>query len=309
MNELETNQSMLGFQGLERSRWFQYPILDGNRKVGFMARLMIMLLCMAPAAAFALPNQIMQEGLVMDAEGTPFEGAHDIRVRLYDEADAQLPFYDERHPDIEFLEGFYAIPIGSIDPLDPAIFMRDNVWVGITIDNQAEMRPRTRLMKVPAAFAATLADDVRGDIHPASVSIQGVGVVINDEGEWVGSNVGLRGERGPAGPQGPVGPAGPAGDVIVVEDVGGLDDLPERVLNLLGQTDDPPFLRRNADDTTTGDYVFTGDANGGGTITFDGEAIWENGRLVCTRDPAFRKRIARWGDPDELLQQVDNIGI
>ena len=271
MNELETNQSMLGFQGLERSRWFQYPILDGNRKVGFMARLMIMLLCMAPAAAFALPNQIMQEGLVMDAEGTPFEGAHDIRVRLYDEADAQLPFYDERHPDIEFLEGFYAIPIGSIDPLDPAIFMRDNVWVGITIDNQAEMRPRTRLMKVPAAFAATLADDVRGDIHPASVSIQGVGVVINDEGEWVGSNVGLRGERGPAGPQGPVGPAGPAGDVIVVEDVGGLDDLPERVLNLLGQTDDPPFLRRNADDTTTGDYVFTGDANGGGTITFDGE--------------------------------------
>ena len=45
------------------------------------------------------------------------------------------------------------------------------------------------------------------------------------------------------------------------------------------------------------------------TITFDGEAIWENGRLVCTRDPAFRKRIARWGDPDELLQQVDNIGI
>ncbi len=45
------------------------------------------------------------------------------------------------------------------------------------------------------------------------------------------------------------------------------------------------------------------------TITFNGEAIWENGRLVCTRDPAFRKRIARWGDPDELLQQVDNIGI
>ena len=51
--------------------------------------------------------------------------------------------------------GFYAIAIGSIDPLDPAIFMRANVWVGITIDNQAEMRPRTRLLKVPAAFTAS----------------------------------------------------------------------------------------------------------------------------------------------------------
>ena len=57
-------------------------------------------------------------------------------------------------------------------------------------------------------------------------------------------------------------------DVIVVENAEGLEDLPERVLNLLGQTEDPPFLRRNADDETTGDYVFSGDANGGGTITF-----------------------------------------
>ena len=58
---------------------------------------------------------------------------------------------------------------------------------------------------------------------------------------------------------------------MIVVEMQGLEDLPERVLNLLGQTEDPPFLRRNADDETTGDYVFTGDANGGGTITFSGE--------------------------------------
>ena len=139
-----------------------------------MKRLLLLLVILAPALSWALPNQIMQEGLVMDREGTPLEGAHDIRVRLYDEEDAQLPFYDERHADVDFLEGFYAVAIGSIDPLDPAIFMRANVWVGITIDNQAEMRPRTRLLKVPAAFTASLAEDVRGDITPASVSIQGL---------------------------------------------------------------------------------------------------------------------------------------
>ena len=66
------------------------------------------------------------------------------------------------------------------------------------------------MLKVPAAFTADLAEDVRGPINPSTVSIQGVGVVINAEGEWVGSNVGLRGPR-PAGAVGPAGPAGPAG--------------------------------------------------------------------------------------------------
>ena len=190
---------------------------------------------------------------------------------MYDSADADLPFFDERHPDVEFLTGFYAVAIGSRDPLDPAIFMRNDVWIGVTIDNLPELRPRTKFMKVPAAFSANLAFDVEGRINPTSIAIPGVGLIVNEQGEWVGSNAGLRGARGPAGPEGPEGPPGPPGDVIVVEDVGGLDDLPERVLRLLGQEDDPPFLRRNADDTTTGDYRFVGGEAGGGTITFAGE--------------------------------------
>ena len=38
-----------------------------------------------PAAA--LPDQFIQEGLILDNEGFPIEGAHDLLVRLY--ADAQ----------------------------------------------------------------------------------------------------------------------------------------------------------------------------------------------------------------------------
>ena len=45
------------------------------------------------------------------------------------------------------------------------------------------------------------------------------------------------------------------------------------------------------------------------TITFDGEPIWKNGELACCQDPEFRARISQWGDPDELLKQVRNIGV
>ena len=56
--------------------------------IGLCAALLI------PAAAFALPAIVTQEGVVMTNDGVPDEGVHDIRVRLYETSDAILPFFD-----------------------------------------------------------------------------------------------------------------------------------------------------------------------------------------------------------------------
>ncbi|MCB9920198.1 MAG: collagen-like protein [Planctomycetes bacterium] len=83
------------------------------------------------------------------------------------------------------------------------------------------MVPRFR---VSASAYARIARDVRGDIHPKSVSLASR-LVIDANGKWVGDPTGLRGPKGdpgdrgpegpvgPAGPQGPIGPAGPQGDM------------------------------------------------------------------------------------------------
>ena len=63
-------------------------------------------------------------------------------------------------------------------------------------------------MKVPAAFTADVALEVRGSINQDQLLIGGQ-VVINAQGEWVGSPVGLRGPAGPPGDPGPAGPQGP----------------------------------------------------------------------------------------------------
>ena len=84
-------------------------------------------------------------------------------------------------------------------------------------------------------MVATYADDVRGQINPDSVAIPGVGTVINERGEWVGSNVGLRGPEGPIGPERPQGPPRPAGDVVMVEGEQGFEDLATVVLDQLSQ--------------------------------------------------------------------------
>ena len=163
-------------------------------------------LALAPCVAQALPSEMMQEGLLLDADGNPLEGPRTIRVRIWNDLAAGQAVHDETFQNVQLVEGYYFIAIGSTRPLNASLFA-GNAFLGLTIDNGQELAPRLALRKVPAAF---LADNVVGDITPRSVSVGG-GVVINDRGQWVGPALGLQGPAGPAGPVGPVGPAGPAG--------------------------------------------------------------------------------------------------
>ena len=140
----------------------------------------------------------------------PLEGNFSLRIRLYSSADRDRLLFEEVHRDVEFEQGLYAISVGSINPLPANIFHADDVFMGIAIGDAAELEPLLPINKVPAAMVADTVLNVTGNIRPDTVSIEGVGVVIDRNGNWVGSPVGL---RGPVGPQGEIGPAGPAGPV------------------------------------------------------------------------------------------------
>ncbi|MCA9537930.1 MAG: collagen-like protein, partial [Myxococcales bacterium] len=190
-----------------------------------LPRLVWALAMLLPIVAWALPNQIIQEGLITDNAGRPFEDVHRIRVRFYDAADGGNVLFDETHAAVPFFDGYYAIAIGSEQALDGAIFRQPNLYMGLSIDRGDELVPRTPLRKVPAAFVADVALDAIGDVHPTSVTVAGR-PVINAQGQWVGDPSGLRGPagpEGPAGPAGPVGPQGPAGG-------NGSPDTPAQVL-------------------------------------------------------------------------------
>ncbi len=189
-------------------------------------------------AAFALPHTIMQEGLVLDGDDRPVDGVHRIRVRLYDRAAAGNVVFEETHAAVEFFQGYYAIPIGAEEDLPPDLFTAPGLWLAISIDNGAELAPRTPLMQVPAAMVAEIALNAVGDITPRTVNVGG-GLVIDGDGRWVGDPTGLRGPegaRGPAGPQGPQGEQGPRGPAGVAGGDGS-PDTPEQVKDKLVQVD------------------------------------------------------------------------
>ncbi len=200
----------------------------GRRLIPLLA---LLALAASSTTASALPDHFMQEGLVTTNDGAPLEGIHRFRVRLLDAPRAGALLFEEIHPAVEIFNGYYAIAIGSVEPL-PDDLWTGEVYLSVSIDDGAELLPRPRLRKVPAAFVADSAFDVVGDIHPRTVSI-GDRLVIDDEGRWVGDPAGLRGPAGPAGPEGaegPQGPRGPAGGE-------GSPDTPQQVRDKLLQVD------------------------------------------------------------------------
>jgi hypothetical protein len=184
----------------------------------------VLVLVLSVGVAQALPNELIQEGVLLD-NGAPLEGQHDLRVRLYAQAVAGAAVFDELHRGVELFDGYYALQVGSVQPLDAALFVQD-LYLGISVDGAAELQPRIQLGKVPGAFFADVARNVTGDITPNTVRVGG-NVIIDAQGRWVGPAGNL---EGPAGPEGPQGPAGPAGG-------NGSADTPAQVLAKLVQVD------------------------------------------------------------------------
>jgi hypothetical protein len=153
-----------------------------------------------PQLASALPSQFMQEGLVTDGDGRPFDGRHTVIIRLYAQVEGGQPFFEETHRNVVMVQGYYAIGVGSVVELNGLDFLRDAVWLGMTIDQGREATPRTPMVQVPAALVADVARNATGDITPRSVAVGGQ-VVIDDRGRWVGPPVEVEGVADPDTPR------------------------------------------------------------------------------------------------------------
>jgi hypothetical protein len=163
----------------------------------------------AASAAAGVPGTITHQGRLYDASEKPIQGALSVQVAIYADKTAAVPLWSEVNT-VTFDEGYFSVQLGAGVPFGAGVFDGSTRYLGITVGSEPEMTPRPPVASVPYAL---LASDVNGDIHPTSVSINGVGTVINSGGKWVGDPAGLQGPQGPQGPQGLQGPQGASGPV------------------------------------------------------------------------------------------------
>ena len=168
---------------------------------------LVLSLAGAGTAVAAVPGEITIQGRLFDSDANPTSATMAVTVSVYTNATGGTPLWTET-TSIPFVDGYFAIELARAQPFAQSVWDGSQRFVGIRVGTDDEMTPRVVISSVPYAM---LANDVNGDIHPRSVTIPGVGLVINDKGQWVGDPTGLQGPTGNPGDTGPKGETGPAG--------------------------------------------------------------------------------------------------
>ena len=170
-------------------------------------------LALGSSAKAAVPQQLAEQGHLVDSSGNPVVGSVQIVFAIYATATGGTALWAETQT-VTLDSGYFSAALGEVTAIAPSVFAAGaTLYLGITIGTDAEMTPRQTILSVPYALVA---GNATGDITPTSVSVNG-GVVINGAGEWVGPTTGFAGATGPAGPPGAngapgaTGPAGPPG--------------------------------------------------------------------------------------------------
>lgn len=115
--------------------------------------LLILLLATGMAVQAQVPGVISYQGHLTDADGVPLEdGTHALTVRLYTEADAGTPLWEEVQTTAT-RDGVFSILLGSQAPLDRLAFDRP-YWLGVAVDGSDEFAPRVPLATVPYSLRA-----------------------------------------------------------------------------------------------------------------------------------------------------------
>lgn len=143
------------------------------------------------------PLKINHQGRLLDAAMAPVSGMHTMKFAVYGMATGGAALWTESQT-LAFDGGYYATTLGAVTPFAQSLFAGQTMYLGITVDDDAEMTPREPIDSVPYSMVAS---NATGDITPHSIAVNGTPIV-DATGKWVGPSTGLVGPQGPQGPQG-----------------------------------------------------------------------------------------------------------
>jgi len=187
-----------------------------------MRKPMVFLLVMAMAGLCAnsfagVPQMINYQGELTDDTGTPLDTTVSITFTIYDDATGGNPLWTETHPSITTSSGRFNVMLGTMVPITDNIFAEAQRWLGITIEADPEITPRTEFLTAPYAFRVSTVDGATGGIMTGDFEISGEEGAVEKDAEYhpgmpkvrIGTGFGVYG-------------AGRAGSLHMMDGVGGI---------------------------------------------------------------------------------------
>jgi hypothetical protein len=99
------------------------------------------------------------QGRLLDVAGQPIDGSRSVTFAIYQAPTGGGALYEETQA-IGFADGHFVAYLGDVLPLDPTLFDgASRLWLGITIQGDAEMQPRFRLGSASTAAYSQMCGD------------------------------------------------------------------------------------------------------------------------------------------------------
>lgn len=135
-------------------------------------------------AELSVANTLMYQGVLLDSSNNPRpSGTYAITFRLYRE-DGSVRWNETQN--VVVANGYFSVRLGSVSAINPAMFVNNQLTLGVQVAGDSEMSPRQPLTQVPyamnaqrleqfRAFGIVQANGTAGRGHRFSSSIQNVG--------------------------------------------------------------------------------------------------------------------------------------
>ena len=128
-------------------------------------------------AVQAGPITLTYEGDLVGNGGAPAQGEHELSFSLYPSAAGGEAVWAEVHPEVLVVDGHFFVDLGTRVSLEGVGSADDVLFLGVSVDFDAEAEPRMTVggaLRAQWAALAANAQDVRdADIQPRSVSLAG----------------------------------------------------------------------------------------------------------------------------------------
>ncbi len=154
--------------------------MSSKGRIPSTAALWVTLLLAAAPTEADVPRLVSYQGRLTDLAGDPLAGPADLAITLYDALTGGAVLFTETHAGVPLTDGVFSIAIGSetVGGMPDSALDAPQVWLGVSVNGEAELVPRTEIGMVPFAAKARSAERlVRPDTFTTAVQVDTAGNV------------------------------------------------------------------------------------------------------------------------------------
>jgi len=126
--------------------------------------IIISILIILPQISFGIPMKINYQGFLKNKNNEIINSSVSIQFSLYNSEDSNESIWTELHENVLVNEGIFNVVLGEISTLNGSLF-DDDLYLGIRVGNDPEMKPRCKFYSVAFAIKSSVAQSLSGNLN------------------------------------------------------------------------------------------------------------------------------------------------